>query len=240
MNTSVSTRINLPEGPVKGLRVTGYPVRVASFDTHMEAIGLFVESLQVPGLSISNFRSVHHFVQALAQYEKLQRTIVLSCVISESDSTLYGVNLPAAQNLGIILKGFPPVVVDIQHNSIVRGRFQLGQVVERVIIPSRNVDISLATGGFTDQNVITKLNEHCQAPDRQLVVKNEKPPPAQKGSNAPIDWGSFQNRSLNNLFKRQLVARGKPAQEFAVAERIEVVDNSRGQEFIPLVKAELI
>ena len=232
-------RVMLPEGPIKGLVVSGSPPRVDIFEGHVETHGLFVESLVVPGLTISLFGNAAHLKQALDQYEKLPRTLVFTNVVAETSSTLFGVRLPSTKDLGIGLKGFPPSVVAISSNSVVKDQFQLGQVVERLDIPSQGIHMSLASGGFTDQRVSKALADYAFADDRELVVKFEKAPPKEKGSNGWWDTGSFRNHSKWTL-KRALVGKHsvKKQEEETMQVANATVVESKEQYFIPLVKAE--
>lgn len=154
---------------------------------------MVVKTLEVPGLSIQNFVDASHLEDALSRNAHLPRTLHLTEDATIEEATMYGVHLPIGSELGLTLKGFPPVVVGF--GGPLAGRLHQGMVVKELSIPSRSIHMSLATGGFTSLRVDQALQQNWDAADRQLVVAFTPPPVAERRPCMAWDVGSFRNQS---------------------------------------------
>lgn len=183
--------------------------------------GLYVHALEIIGtVKISNFRRHSEVVNSLERYsmmvvqEQEQNNLPSALVLYltdaaplEEDYLSSEIILPAG-DLGLALKGFPPIVSKVHALSPIRDLIQVGQRVDRLIIREREINWSLSSGGFTDQRVAKALNEHDDVENGRILVvvadddvckKKKYSTGKDKGVNMWFDWGSFQNSSRWSL-----------------------------------------
>mmetsp|Transcript_5668 Transcript_5668/g.7957 ORF Transcript_5668/g.7957 Transcript_5668/m.7957 type:complete len:243 (-) Transcript_5668:1403-2131(-) len=196
--------VELPVGEkaALGIMFQGCPPVVESFAENSSSKlcaslhrGLYVHKLIVPGLEISFFQDSEQLRETLNVYRDVApKFLVLSDAQPEERPTLYSVSLPSGKLKGLGFKGFPPVITTVDETFPLAGVLQPGQVVDRYVVPSRDVDFSLASGGFTNTNLARVMQETFDAEDRQLVVKYHLPqtPKSQRSSNSALDWDSFR------------------------------------------------
>mmetsp|Transcript_28982 Transcript_28982/g.47859 ORF Transcript_28982/g.47859 Transcript_28982/m.47859 type:complete len:211 (-) Transcript_28982:84-716(-) len=165
-----SKSIILPRGNI-GITFDGSPpkiIRVAK-DSPVQEVeeGLYAQTLIVPGCEMSFIPYAARLVSDLQYFEQVDRTLVFR------DAPLTGppiwkLSLPLGP-LGIIMKGFPPVITTVENNSEFKGLIQEGMTVDRLIVPGV-CDLNLASGGFTDTRVTKMLNESQKVEGRILVL----------------------------------------------------------------------
>ena len=228
------TKVDLPPGAVVDDALQGSPPRVQDGKSGMfQSIhwGLFVCALEVVGrIKIFNFANQQQLVAELQKYCNEQRVLYLTDAEPEVGSIVYEIVLPKG-DLGLTLKGFPPVISAVSSSSPLFGMVRVGERVERVIIPECNIDLSLSSGGFTNHRVTKTLHEHEDFEGRILVVAQEDSnmrPVNSGGDDLWWDWGSFRDTSRWSL-RRMLSNR--PSQ------RIE--EESQTNEYLPVKKVAM-
>jgi hypothetical protein len=177
---STTETIVLPKGPI-GVVFDGKPPIVQEilsdsplFGTKL-AVGQYVQTLIVPGVvEISFITDTQHLLYYLDYYQQAEsRTLILRRHIL-SGPLQFKLTLPAtSDNLGLTMAGFPPIITHIAADSPFFGLVQSGMVVDRLYIPGwqPKSELSLATGGFTDANVIKALKDSSHIEGRILVLK---------------------------------------------------------------------
>lgn len=205
------TKVHLPSGAVVDDAVEGDPPRVKhGIVGPMESLhwGLFVDSLEVVGrVKFSNFATSHHLISELRRYCDEPKILYLTDAQPEVGHVTEIV-LPKG-DIGLTLKGFPPIVTAIASSSPILDMVHAGERVERLIIPNCNLNLSLSTGGFTSDRVTRILGEHQNVEGRILIVvqhDSSTRPAHTEGESSMFDWGSFQfspNWTLRRMFSNR-------------------------------------
>ena len=194
--------VDLPIGPVDlGFQVQGCPPQISII--HMDcpimgqiAVGHYVHGIVLPGIEIVNLTDCVHFTQLMQANAANPRRLMLSSSPFYVDTSLGNTNntrcaiykhqLPASSSLGVVMKGFPPVITIVSPSSPLAGRLHKGQTVIALLVPGQPV-MNLASGAFTSARVEERLQSTCHLGGRQLVVKDGHNPQREKGSSRALD-----------------------------------------------------
>jgi hypothetical protein len=181
--------------------------------------GLHIHALEIVGtVKITNFHHHREVVAALQKYKSDERMLYLTDAAPMDDDALsYGIPFPTPGDLGMSLKGFPPIISHISTSSPIYDLLGIGQRVDRLIIHGDYdgtndgiLDWSLSSGGFTAQRVTKALLEHNQLGRRRILVVVVDTNPRRRhadGDTMWFDWGSFRDTTSKWSLKRMLSDR---------------------------------
>lgn len=207
-NKTTSTSIALPRGRI-GVTFDGSPPKVVKVGDgspiqKVAREGLYVQALIVPRCEMSFIPYASRLVDDLQRFEQTDRTLVFR------DAPLMGpplwkVSLSPGP-LGIVMKGFPPVITKVDSTSEYRDLIHEGMTVDRLVIPGV-CDLNLASGGFTDARVTKMLSENQQVEGRILVLSllDGIPTGSTKSKNKMFDLDGFKPSkgwSLDRMFNK--------------------------------------
>jgi len=165
------------------------------------SVGQYCHGISLPGVDIVQLQDPSHLMNLIRSNQHSERrelmisnspTYIDPSVLpsyqdpNASRSVLYKHTLPTMEPLGVFLTGFPPYISRIDPNSKLHGALQVNQTVQALVIPGQEV-FHLQSGGFTNGNVIRRLDETSHIPGRQLVVKDVFIGKRTAGSNAATD-----------------------------------------------------
>lgn len=228
------TKVNIPVGTVVDDAVEGNPPRVKHVmvgPIESPHWGLFVGSLEVVGrVKFSNFATSYQLISELRRY--CNEPMILHLTDAQPEvGYVTEVILPKG-DLGVTLKGFPPIVTAVASSSPILEMVHVGERVERLIIPDYNLDLSLSSGGFTSDRVTRILDEHQNVDGRILIVvqhDSNTHPAHVEGENSMFDWGSFRfspNWTLRRMFSN------RPSHEQHEAKDSRTHDHEQVQKYV--------
>lgn len=166
-----SKSIILPRGKI-GVTFDGSPPKVirVTKDSPVQGTveeGLYAQTLIVPGCEMSFIPYAARMVADLKYFQDLDRTLILRDT-PQIGPPVWKISLPVGP-VGIVMKGFPPIITQVDANSELKDFIQVGMTVDRLIVPGV-CDMNLATGGFTDARVTKILNDNQTVEGRILVL----------------------------------------------------------------------
>jgi hypothetical protein len=180
--------------------------------------GLHVHGLEIVGtVKITRFHHHREVVLALEKYEREERILYLTDAPPMDDDALsYEIPLPTPGELGMTLKGFPPIISHVSTSSPICDLLGTGQRVDRLIIHEDDddkneiLDWSLSSGGFTAQRVTKALLEHNRLGRRRILIVVTDTKPRKRhtdGDTMWFDWGSLRDTTSKWSLKRMLSDR---------------------------------
>jgi len=196
-----SIKVELPTGSRLGLEFAGSPPVLKSIGPNSPLLAKgdvplhwYAQTLIVKDVEYSYIADTASLEELLGNFSDSPRTLVLykTPLIGPSQVT---VTLPVGKETGIELHGFPPVVVHVDERSAFHKTVPEGYVVDRLILPEDDKELSLASGGFTAANVNRALVESAHEEGRILVLKKVTPKGDTVSSSRPFDFGAFTNQS---------------------------------------------
>jgi hypothetical protein len=157
-------------------------------------VGHYIHGLIMPDIEIVNLSDPTHLTNMLRANVANPRQLLISSTPYYVDASigtstigaLYKHKLPA-KYLGVTMRGFPPVIENVEPTSMMTGRLHPGQTVEALLVPGQPV-MNLAAGAFTSAKLQDQLLRTAHMEGRQLVVKDGGAHQHQreKGSNDPF------------------------------------------------------
>ena len=203
----VKSIVLLPKGDI-GIKFDGDPPIVSSIANESpllneSLLGLYAQTLIVPGCELSFIHSATHLDHYLNLFAHSDRTLVFRETPIEGPQT-WTIHLPTGP-LGITMQGFPPVITGVSDNFVGKPFVSVGFTVQRLIVPGQ-YDLSLGAGGFTDARVVKVLTETKYVEGRLLVVSNVQVEHPRK-QNQMFDFGGFLP-SKGWTFRRMFHAGG--------------------------------
>lgn len=201
-------KVELPTGSLLGLEFAGSPPVLKSIqDTSPIAVPLnwYAQTVSVRNVEYSYIADTAFLNKVLDELRDEYRTLTLykTPMVGPPQVTL---TLPPSKDIGIDLEGFPPVVINVNESSEFYSRVPEGFVVDRLIFPKDEKELSLASGGFTATNVNRAIVESSNQQGRLLVLKKVVPKGDTVSSSRPFDLGAFTNQSkwtIKRLFGKE-------------------------------------
>jgi hypothetical protein len=177
-----------------GIIFDGSPPRVTRLTHNIPSlsgqsiVGYYMQSLQIPGVEISNVNDTTHLHHVLTASQGLPRRLILSSHAPEAnnDGCRHTYDVPATTYLGVHFSGFPAVVESVDKKSPMAGKIHPGQSVYAVIVPGQP-DLKLQSGGFTGHRVEEHLRQNFHVPGKQLVITDKPKVLRDQASNRAFD-----------------------------------------------------
>lgn len=163
---------------------------IPSLAAGQSIVGYYFQSLQIPGVEITNVYDTSRLHQLLLTNKHLPRRLMLCShapqVQVRNDECRYIHDIPATAYLGVHFSGFPAKVASLDPKSPMAGKIHPGQSVYAVIVPGQP-DLEFNSGGFTGHRVQEHLRQNSHVPQKQLVLVDRPMFLKGKASNAAFD-----------------------------------------------------
>ena len=174
--------LELASGSSSGLVFEGSPPKLSGITDEsglrsavspQSLVNHYVDSLELPGLIVTNIPDAQQLAELLVSNSALSRKLILSSrmpTVNAAEGCYYAHQLPVGE-ITVTFSSFPARVETVPPNSPMAGKMHPGQAVVSVNIPGQPA-LTSSSSGFTGSRVMEYLNQHSHVPNRQIVLKS--------------------------------------------------------------------